>query len=183
MYIVHQLFSRENIHVLRALNTVRSGPCYCGFSEHLSKHTRNIRQMVPTSVDHRSNAKSSFCIMFLFIQKGKLSYKEISKSICLSVCLWPSVSRSLPAPASPSSCCCLGGVLRGRRWGASVPCPPPWSRSPLPSPPTSRSQGAAPQMSHSFLLSSMVSVKLGSLFMMAASALSADSAPFASLVW
>lgn len=41
----------------------------------------------------------------------------------------------------------------------------------------------ASQMNHSFLLSSMVSVKAGSLTMMAASAQSADSAPLASLVW
>lgn len=39
------------------------------------------------------------------------------------------------------------------------------------------------QMNHSFLLSSIVSVKAGSLTIMAASAQFAESAPLASLVW
>lgn len=70
--------------------------------------------MVPTSVDHRSNAKSSFCIMFLFIQKGKLSYKEISKSICLSVCLSVAISLQESAGAClPQLVLLSGGCAPG----------------------------------------------------------------------
>lgn len=49
--------------------------------------------------------------------------------------------------------------------------------------PSVRPGPVAAQMNHSFLLSSMVSVKAGSLTMIAASAQSAESAPLASLVW
>lgn len=178
---MHQLFSRKNIHVLRALKIVENGPCSCGFSEHLSKHTQNIRQIVPTNVDHRFNSKSSFCIIFVLIQKGKLSYKEISKSFFfffVAISLQEFAVACLPRLVLISEGCAQGSEV-----GCFRPAPSSLPTLPPPSPPTSRSQRAAAQMSHSFLLSSMVSVKLGSLFMMAASALSADSAPFASLVW
>ena len=164
----------------RALKIVENVPCSCGFSEHLSKHTQNIRQIVPTNVDHCLNSKSSFCIILFWYRRGNSAIKKYQKVVFFF--LWPSVSRSLRSLASQ-----LVLISAGRAQGYEVGCFRPLPSSlvtlpPLP-PPTSRSPSAAPQMSHSFLLSSMVSVKLGSLFMMAASALSADSAPFASLVW
>ena len=132
---VHQRFSRKNTHVLRGLKIVENGPCSCGFSEHLSKHTQNIRQIVPTNVDHCLNSKSSFCIILFWYRRGNSAIKKYQKVFFFF--LWPSVSRSLRSLASPACAdiCRVCSGVRSRVLPSLALLPghaPPLPRPPLP---------------------------------------------------
>lgn len=111
---VHQRFSRKNTHVLRGLKIVENGPCSCGFSEHLSKHTQNIRQIVPTNVDHCLNSKSSFCIILFWYRRGNSAIKKYQKVFFFFFFVAVSLQEFAVA-CLPSLCWYLQGVLRGTK--------------------------------------------------------------------
>lgn len=127
--------------------------------------------MTPTNVDHRFNSKSSFCIIFVLIQKGKLSYKEISKSFFFFFCD-ASVSRSLPSLASG-----LCWYLRCAQ-ESEVGCFRPRLLLPTAPPPSPRPEPrAAAQMSHSLFALVWWSHRWGHSFMIGGVERSGSSAP------
>lgn len=118
---VHQRFSRKNTHVLRGLKIVENGPCSCGFSEHLSKHTQNIRQIVPTNVDHCLNSKSSFCIILFWYRRGNSAIKKYQKVFFFFFCgrQSPGVCGRLP----PQLVLISAGCAQGYEVGCFRPLP------------------------------------------------------------